>query len=210
MTKVGSKRPKVNGADLSAHRREWESRGIDYGLCLCGCGADTEKSQKTDRAAGHVAGEPRFCRTGHRRALLPDEIATRFWKHVEKHSPDSCWIWTATRKHGSHEYGEFTVGGIRYVAHRFAFEIAKGPIPDGHYLDHLCRNPPCVNPAHLEPVTPRENVLRGLKGRMVTHCPKGHPYDDKNTIWVQGRRHCRECRKAYFRKRHARGKAASK
>lgn len=93
--------------------------------------------------------------------------------HVEK--TDGCWIWKGYKKDG---YGHAQYDGKLHQAHRLIYESLKGPIPEGLNLDHLCRNPSCVNPDHLEPVTQQENILRGLKGRMRTHCAKGHPYSE--------------------------------
>ena len=114
-------------------------------------------------------------------------------------TPDGCWEWQGTRNKLG--YGRFNCGHVEVLAHRFSFEMNVGPIPDGLVLDHLCRNPACVNPEHLEPVTQGENVLRG---RMVqgasqarldrTHCPAGHPYDEENTyLRPDGGRDCRIC-----------------
>ena len=83
------------------------------------------------------------------------------------------------------------------MAHRAAYEVRIGPIPDGMVIDHLCRNRACINPAHMEPVTNRENVLRGTgpsaQHARKTHCNYGHAYDDQNTMHRRGRRHCRKC-----------------
>ena len=81
------------------------------------------------------------------------------------------------------------------LAHRAAYQLFA-PIPDGLVLDHLCRNPPCVDPNHLEPITLAENNLRGegcmAKYAQRTHCPQGHPYDEENTwITTVGARRCR-------------------
>lgn len=98
--------------------------------------------------------------------------------------------------------------GTFYV-HRVAWETLRGPIPDGMQLDHLCRQRACWNPDHLEPVSPRENVLRGVgitaMNAKKTHCPQGHPYDDANTgITSTGKRRCRACgREAFHRHKEA-------
>ena len=120
--------------------------------------------------------------------------APRFWAKVQK--TRTCWLWTgATISSG---YGQFRFKGRQIVAHRWAYEDAFGPIPKGLDLDHLCRNRNCVRPSHLEPVTRRENVLRGeglaAQNAVKTHCPQGHPYTGDN-LYVQpgGGRRCRTC-----------------
>jgi len=71
-----------------------------------------------------------------------------------------CWLWTASLNAGG--YGQFASGSIgTRLAHRWRWEMENGPVPEGLELDHLCRVRHCVNPAHLEPVTRRENLLRG-------------------------------------------------
>lgn len=114
---------------------------------------------------------------------------TRFTSKVTV-EPNGCWRWTASTK-GPTGYGQFSLNGRPRLAHRVAYEMFIGPIPDGLQIDHLCRNRWCVNPAHLEPVTNQEN---GRRGRAVrTHCPHGHPYDAINTAVYRGWRTCREC-----------------
>jgi hypothetical protein len=118
---------------------------------------------------------------------LPDRFCSKF---VVDES--GCWLWIASiRKDG---YARFQVDGEARLGHRFAYEFVNGPVPPGLELDHLCRVRRCVNPAHLEPVTRRVNVLRGESPAAVharkTACPNGHPYDMTNT---NGARKCRQC-----------------
>lgn len=87
----------------------------------------------------------------------------RFWQKVDRGEPDECWKWTAA--HMPQGYGTFAISNTADTstfigAHRYAYQALVGPIPDGLTLDHLCRNPACVNPAHLEPVTREENNRR--------------------------------------------------
>lgn len=108
-----------------------------------------------------------------------------------------CWLWTASRAQG---YGQLKVGGVRLYAHRYVYEMLIGPIPTGLQIDHLCRIKHCVNPAHLEPVTQRVNLLRGdtivARQATQTHCKRGHPFDAINTRMCSGHRKCRTCEKA--------------
>jgi hypothetical protein len=118
-----------------------------------------------------------------------------------------CWIWTAGLTNNG--YARFKYGGKTVMGHRFAFESVNGPIPEGLALDHLCRRRPCVNPSHLEAVTPRTNVLRGdtITGRnaVKTHCYRGHPLLGANLfVRRDGRRRCRTCEKASQLKTRAR------
>jgi len=113
--------------------------------------------------------------------------------------PSGCWVWTACLSNG---YGIFYGGvGRSSRAYRLSYEEHVGPIPDGLCLDHLCRNRACVNPAHLEPVTSRENTLRGeshiARQAAQTHCLHGHPLSGDN-LYAKKRgsstiRICREC-----------------
>lgn len=107
-----------------------------------------------------------------------------------------CWIWQC--RVDRHGYGKIGINRTSKLAHRVSYETFVGPIPEGLQLDHLCRVRACVNPAHLEPVTHRENGRRGTgfaaRCARKTHCPRGHAYDEANTrISPQGSRICRAC-----------------
>jgi hypothetical protein len=130
-------------------------------------------------------------------------LSERFWPRVEK--TETCWNWTG-RKQGS-GYGAIELDRRSLLAHRVAFELTVGPIPEGLTLDHLCMNKLCVNPAHLEPVTASENVKRWA--RSVTHCPQGHEYTAENTRTYRGRRSCITCNRDRSRL-YGRAKRAAK
>lgn len=101
-------------------------------------------------------------------------IADRFAAKVAQAGPDECWEWTGGRN--TNGYGVIASGGRRGVninAHRVAYELAHGPIPDGLVIDHLCENRGCVNPRHLEAVQHDVNIVRATGKR--TTCKRGHP-----------------------------------
>lgn len=109
-----------------------------------------------------------------------------------------CWEWTAAKDRAG--YGR--VNGR--TAHRQMWLTVVGPIDDGLHLDHLCRNRACVNPDHMEPVTPGTNIRRGVGvggwKRRTTHCPQGHPYSEENTLVYKGMRSCRICKREQVRR----------
>lgn len=110
-----------------------------------------------------------------------------------------CWLWSGG--HTGQGYGQIAAGGARgkrLLAHRAMWEFWNGPIQAPLHIDHLCRNPQCVNPAHLEAVTNRVNTLRGNtfsgKNAAKTECANGHEYDDANTyVDRRSKRYCRAC-----------------
>ena len=142
---------------------------------------------------------------GNRYYKISAEI--RFWKKVKK--TDTCWIWIGAKSEQG--YGRFIAQSGRVLqAHRFAYELMNGVIPEGMELDHLCKNPSCVNPSHLEVVTHAENIVRSMAGKVnnpqtiKTHCPSGHPYDELNTyLNKQGKRECRICHRERNRNRRS-------
>lgn len=140
--------------------------------------------------------------------IHPDSLIERFWIKVSRGSESDCWEWRAARSRSG--YGLFRVGGAGTSpvnAYLVAYEIMVGAIPDGAFLDHLCRNRLCVNPSHLEPVTPRVNTLRGVgptaRNAARTHCHRGHAFTPENTIVHPLGRNCRECRRVAERGRRA-------
>jgi hypothetical protein len=155
----------------------------------------------------------RWLRTGTARPPSTDE---RFWAKVER--SDGCWLWTAALDGGG--YGVFKVRGILTRAHRHAYEVTVGPIPEGLELDHRChsddlscisweecRHRRCVNPSHLEPVTHQVNNNRGRGPSAIssrkTHCVRGHPLAGGNVkITRQGFRTCLACVRIRSRRRY--------
>lgn len=130
-------------------------------------------------------------------------------RHV-KNAITGCWEWIASLN-GKSGYGTLNVRGRATLAHRASYEEFVGPIPEGHEIDHLCRNRKCINPEHLEPVTSSENHRRSPTDKASihakkTHCPKGHEYTPENTWmqpqWKYPHRFARVCRTCYPTRDH--------
>lgn len=134
---------------------------------------------------------------------LPEQFTT-----LVSPNSDGCWVWIGPRDRQG--YGRF---GNRILAYRFVYEAMRGPVPEGLELDHLCRITSCVHPCHLEPVTHRENMLRGRKNVASLNarkkvCPKGHPLSGTNLLGRRGstKRECKTChRDRMAAKRRAQG-----
>lgn len=163
----------IAGCERPAHARGW-------------CG--------THYTRWHKFGDPTQVTMRHYQTRSDEE---RFWAKVDKSG--DCWLWTA--RINSCGYGTFSAranGWVPRMAHRLAYEYLIGPIPVGLQLDHLCRNRACVNPEHCEPVTGRENTLRGVTlaaaNAAKTHCIRGHEFTPENTnVGPSGARRCRTC-----------------
>lgn len=141
---------------LGGTRMSDPKNSIPYGFCHCGCGERTGISPKTNLKLGYKKGEPRAYIRGHQRAKTPAAYFVN--------SDSGCWEWQRVKADG---YGRVYIKKKSITAHRYFYELHKGPIPDGLHIDHLCRNRKCVNPDHLEAVTCQENIRRGLVTKLT-------------------------------------------
>jgi hypothetical protein len=136
---------------------------------------------------------------------LSTEEIERFWSHSVTAKTGwngtACIEWTGGKN--DHGYGRYRLGRahgkVTFQAHRLAYSIVHGPIGNGLEIDHLCRNRKCINPDHLEPVTPYVNMIRGESFASVnaskTRCPKRHMLIGNNLfVDAKGGRHCQKCR----------------
>ena len=142
---------------------------------------------------------------------MKEKDRKRFFDKVVVDPETGCWNWTAYRDRNG--YGRFRLDGKTHFAHRIAYELLRGEIPEGLQIDHLCRHRGCVNPDHMEPVSSKENTLRGetLAAANVakTHCPHGHPYSGDNLyVRPDGNRRCRACDAERARRCRAKKKGA--
>jgi hypothetical protein len=166
------------------------------GCCHCGCGEPAPVAKKTATKYGHVKGMPvRYINGHYQRStrLSPVDYAID--------ADTGCWVWQRSVTRGG--YGRLRESGRMQYAHRLYYDRLRGPVPASLQLDHLCRNPRCVNPDHLEPVTCQENVLRGntiaAHRKAQSHCIRGHAFTQANTIARGSNRACRECQRKAVR-----------
>lgn len=135
------------------------------------------------------------------REMTPEQ--ERFLTHVSPEPNTGCWLWTAAVDRGG--YGLFKATPKMVRAPKYSYEMHVGSVPEGLQIDHLCRARSCVNPDHLEPVTPKENTRRSpIHCGSRTHCPQGHPLSGDNLYKdPSGKRRCRKCRSAESKRRNA-------
>jgi hypothetical protein len=168
----------ASGCDFPGCQKPYEAHGL--------CTTHLRRLQKTGTLKTPI------------RSLPPTE---RFWIKVDRSGgPEACWPWLASIR-GNNGYGGVWWKGKTCLAHRVAWELTNGPIPEGLTLDHLCRDRACCNPRHLEPVTHQVNILRGDAPSAVVArtkvCKRGHPQTPENVYIHQkrGRRHCKVCQR---------------
>jgi hypothetical protein len=170
---------KAHHCSISCGRKAaWDGKRAEARYCS-GCGVQL-KSARSKRCHACARGT----------------LRERFQAKVEKF--DGCWFWLGRLSDAG--YGEISVEGRPQLAHRISFELEGGEIPKGFHLDHLCRNPSCVNPAHLDPVPPVVNNERGLNGVLKETCANGHPWIPEN--WSRngkGRKMCAICHRERVR-----------
>ena len=160
--KAGQRRREL----AAEHRRLWEEEApdIEYGRCQCGCGRPTPISPNTYWHARRVRGEPMRFVANHRQLVEKGRVMVAYAVEDRGHGTP-CWIWSGHSVQYGKRAGRVHSGQERVYAYRHVYETHKGPIPVGLVLDHLCREPLCVNPDHLEPVTQGENLRRAKRDR---------------------------------------------
>ena len=145
--------------------------------------------------------------------LLRLGMMNKFWSKVKVGAPDDCWEWQAAKSHKG--YGLYMVAYKHWRAHRFAWTITNGKIPENLCVMHKCDNPPCVNPAHLSLGTVKDNNLDRINknrdhNKNKTHCKRGHKYTKNNTYYYKnGARLCKACNRDRANACYARKKALS-
>lgn len=141
-------------------------------------------------------------------------LPQRFWDKVVPESETGCWLWVGYTMPGG--YGQCRYEGKAALVHRITYDTLVGSIGPEKQIDHLCRQRSCVRPDHLEMVTHRENLLRGVgwsgENSRKSHCPRGHELAGNNlarSVWINyGHRKCRTCENARVREYNHKRKAS--
>ncbi len=189
-------------------RDRWHKRKSTVVALLCTIDSCNRRHAARGMCKTHYA---RWLRHGDPYTILPraQTLDQKLWAKVDRRGPDECWPWLG--KVTTHGYGKVFQDGRLQSVHRLAYQELVGEIPDGLLIDHTCHKPEecaggtscphrsCCNPAHMEPVTNHENIMRGntpaARHAAKTHCPQGHPYDEVNTrIRVTRTGFARACR----------------
>lgn len=206
-----SKRLKANTSTAVVGNTRHIQAAMDYGRACCsqtGAANTNPGMTPVPSPPAKVAMSNNLLpsRQGHWAFLSAEE---RFDEQYIPEPNSGCWLWIGV--HDGRGYGHIRHNGRTTRAHRFSYERYKGPIPEGMYIDHLCKVPLCVNPDHLEAVSPKENTMRGTsfsaRNARKTHCINGHPLADTNVYRHPcGKRVCLVCRRAQSRKYYYRQK----
>lgn len=178
-------------------------RGEAQFLCKCECGHETPVL-----AFNLIEGNSTKCLNCVSKSIY--EVLGELIICEQDKLPTGCWVWPHKNRFG---YGTVYYHKRTRIVHKLVYEHFCGPVPNGKQLDHLCGNRACSNFEHLDPVTPRENTLRGdtlaARNAAKTHCPKGHPYSGDNLfINSNGDRICRICHRERTRKSRLKSKLA--
>jgi hypothetical protein len=172
--------------------RPWTAEDEAVFLALQADGATCrEIAARMGRTLQSTQAKSKRLRTTPGRKFVPNTlefVLNRLATEVVEDPETGCLLWQGGKI--SQGYGEIALNGRKQLAHRIAYEGAKGPIPEGLQIDHLCRRRNCVNPDHLEPVTQAENLKRARQ----THCKRGHALTDDN-VYVSPKLKLRQCRK---------------
>ena len=185
----------VRSVCKGCYQRAYRSTGFERlprqrrGCAIDGC-------ERKHEARGYCAAHYQLLRVnGTPERLARPSQEERFWAKVDRSDANGCWWWLGSLATGG--YGTIWWNGVAQRAHRVSYEREHGAIAADLVLDHLCRNTACVNPAHLEAVRQRTNIVRGesppSRHAAKTHCVRGHEFTSENTRTSRGFRECRAC-----------------